>query len=77
MSNVLIQMFRSEPFIGKIANEIANKSVREVVSKAKDKSKSKLFSKYISIHKLFLKQIEVKKCSFSKFIVDEYSRLTI
>lgn len=45
MSNVLIQMFRSEPFIGKIANGIANKSIGRIRSKTKSKSKSKLFSK--------------------------------
>lgn len=49
MSNVLLQMFLSKPSIGKIANEIANKSTVGIKSKTKDRSKSKLFSNYISI----------------------------
>lgn len=77
MSNVLIQMFRSEPFIGKIANGIANKSIGRIISKAKSKSKSKLFSKYISIFDLFSKRNKSKNCSFCKFIVDKYSRFPI
>ena len=77
MSNVLLQMFLSKPSIGKIANEIANKSAGGIKSKTKDQSKSKLFSKYISILDLFSKRIESKKFSFSIFIVDKYSQCPI
>lgn len=77
MSNVLLQMFLSKPSIGKIANEIANKSTVGIKSKTKYQSKSKLFSKYISISDLFSKRIKSKIFSFRKFIVDEYSQFPI
>lgn len=70
MSNVLIQMFRPEPFIEKIANGIANKSLKPPMAALSIFSCFyKLFSKQTEINNLFSKRNNMENLCLSRNIL--------